>query len=403
MSFKFALSTFTAFILISFSSVIFGQTNEWVGTWITSPQLVEQRNNPPEPGLSNNTLRQVVHVSIGGERLRVKFSNEFSESPIIMHSVHIAVSVGGDSIDTNSDLTLSFDGNPEVTIKPGVAIMSDPFHFLLKPLSNVTITIYFGDTSPDVTGHPGSRTTSYILPGNEVSEINLPGAVQTDHWYIINGIDVVAPKSAAVVVLGNSITDGRGSGTNKQNRWTDELARRLQENQDTREVAVLNAGIGGNCVTHNCLGPSALSRFNRDVLGQAKVRWLIILEGINDIGGSRGTEGATKVADNLISSYKQMIDSAYAKGIRVYGATITPFGGSFYDSPEHETAAKIVNEWIRTSGEFDAVIDLYKALSDPDNPTHLLPAADSGDHLHPSEKGHRMMAEAVDLTLFKSP
>ena len=402
MSFKSALSTFTIFIILFFSSVIFGQTNEWVGTWTTSPQLVEQRNNPPEPGLSSNTLRQVVHVSIGGESLRVKFSNEFSTSPVTMHTVHIAVSAGGDSIETNTDQELSFYGKPEVTIKPGVAIMSDPFHFVLKPLSNVTITIYFGDTSPDVTGHPGSRTTSYILPGNEVSAMNLPGAVQTDHWYIINGIDVVASRSAAVVVLGNSITDGRGSGTNKQNRWPDELARRLQENHDTREVAVLNAGIGGNCVTRNCLGPSALSRFNRDVLGQAKVRWLIILEGINDIGGSRESEGAAKIADNLISAYKQMIDSAHAKGIRVYGATITPFGGSFYDSPDHETASKIVNEWIRTSGQFDAVIDLDKALSDPENPLHLLPAADSGDHLHPSEKGHRMMAEAVDLKLFKS-
>ncbi len=168
--------------------------------WTTSPQLVEQRNNPPEPGLSSNTLRQVVHVSIGGESLRVKFSNEFSTSPVTMHAVHIAVSAGGDSIEANTDLELSFDGNPEVTIKPGVAIMSDPFHFVLKPLSNVTITIYFGDTSPDVTGHPGSRTTSYILPGNEVSAINLPGAVQTDHWYIINGIDIVAPKSAAVLL-----------------------------------------------------------------------------------------------------------------------------------------------------------------------------------------------------------
>ena len=403
MSFKSALSTFTIFIIVFFSSIIFAQSNDWVGTWTTSPQLVEQRNNPPDPGLSNNTLRQVVHVSIGGERLRVKFSNEFSESPVTMHSVHIAVSTGSDSIDTNTDVALSFDGKEEVTIKPGTAIISDSFDFKLKPLSNVTITIYFGDTSPDVTGHPGSRTTSYILPGNEVSAMDFPGAVKTDHWYTINGIDVVAPESpGAVVILGNSITDGRGSGTNKQNRWPDELARRLQENQDTKLVAVLNAGIGGNCVTRNCLGPSGLSRFDRDVLGQAKVRWLIILEGINDIGGSRGAEGATKVANNLISAFKQMVDSAHAKGIKVYGATLTPFYGSFYDSPDHETAAQIINEWIRTSGYFDAVIDFDKALSDPQNPEHFPPAADSGDHLHPSEKGHRMMAEAVDLALFKS-
>ncbi len=402
MSFKSALSTFAIFILFFFSSVIFCQTNEWVGTWTTSPQLVEPRNNPPEPGLSNNTLRQVVHVSLGGDSLRVKFSNEFSTDPVTLHAVHIAVSAGGDTIDTNTDKALSFEGKQEFTIKPGTTIISDPFHFVLKPQTNVTITIYLGDTSPNVTGHPGSRTTSYIVQGNNVTAMNLPGAAKTDHWYIINGIDVVAPKSAgAVVVLGNSITDGRGSGTNKQNRWPDELAKRLQKNQDTREVAVLNAGIGGNCVTRNCLGPSALRRFNRDVLGQAKVHWLIILEGINDIGGSRGTDGAVKVADNLISAFKQMIDSAHAKGIRVYGATLLPFGSSFYDSPGHESAANKVNEWIRTSGQFDAVIDLNTALSDPENPMHLLPAADSGDHLHPSETGHWMMAEAVDLKLFK--
>lgn len=403
MSAKSALSTLTISIIVFFSSVIFAQANDWVGTWTTSPQLVEQRNNPPDPGLSNNTLRQVVHVSIGGERLRVKFSNEFSRQPVVMHSVHIAVSEGSDSIDTNTDLALSFDGKPEFTLKPGTAIMSDPFNFELKPLSNVTITIYFGDTSPDVTGHPGSRTTSYILPGNEVSAMNLPGAVKTDHWYIINGIDVVAPESpGAVVILGNSITDGRGSGTNKQNRWPDELARRLQKNQDTRNVAVLNAGIGGNCVLRKCLGPSGLSRFDRDVLGQAKVRWLIILEGINDIGGSRRAKVSAKVANDLISAFKEMVDSAHAKGIKVYGATLTPFEGSFYDSPDHEAAAKIVNEWIRTSGYFDAVIDFAKALSDPQNPGHYPPSADSGDHLHPSEKGHQMMAEAVDLALFKS-
>ncbi len=402
MSFKSALSTLAIFILFFFSSVIFSQTDEWIGTWTTSPQLVEPRNMPPDPGLSNNTLRQVVHVSLGGESLRVKFSNEFSTNPVTMHTVHIAVSAGGDSIETNTDQELRFDGKPEVIIKPGTTVTSDSFHFVLKPQTNVTITIYFGDTSPDVTGHPGSRTTSYIVQGNNVTTMSLPGAAKTDHWYIINGIDVVAPKSAgAVVVLGNSITDGRGSGTNRQNRWPDELVRRFQENPDTRQVTVLNAGIGGNCVLRNCLGPSALSRFNRDVLGQAKVHWLIILEGINDIGGSRGVEGAAKVADNLISAYKQMIDSAHAKDIRVYGATLTPFGGSFYDSPDHESAANKINEWIRTSGQFDAVIDLNTALSDPENPMHLLPAADSGDHLHPSETGHRMMAEAVDLKLFK--
>lgn len=232
--------------------------------------------------------------------------------------------------------------------------------------------------------------------------MDFPDAVRTDHWYIINGIDVVAEKSAAaVVVLGNSITDGRGSGTNKQNRWPDELARRLQENPNTQLVAVLNQGIGGNCVLRNCLGPAALSRFERDVIAATKVRWLIILEGINDIGQTPSAEAAAKVANDLIAACEQMIDRAHDKGIKVFGATLLPFSGSFYDAPHRETARSTVNEWIRNSGRFDAVIDLDAALRDPAAPLHLLPAADTGDHLHPNETGHRMMAEAVDLALFK--
>ena len=386
--------------LTSFSS--YGLAQQWVGTWSTAPQLVESRNKPPEPGLSHNTLRQVVRVSLGGDSLRMRFSNEFGTSPVTLAAVHIAVSAGGSVIDTSSDRSISFGGESEVTLKPGTAVTSDPFRFALKPRTDATITIHFGDTSPDVTGHPGSRTTSYLLPGNRISSADFAGSVQTEHWYIVDGIDVMAPdSSAAVVVLGNSITDGRGSGTNKQDRWPDELARRLQENPATRQVAVLNEGIGGNCVLRNCLGPSALSRFDRDVLNQSKVHWLIILEGINDIGQAWNAKAADEVAKGLIAAYGNMIDIAHAKGIRVYGATLTPFGGSFYDSPERQSAWKMVNEWIRSGGHFDAVIDFDAALRDPANPLHLLPDADSGDHLHPSETGHRMMGEAVDLKLFR--
>ena len=391
--FIFSLLSFCSAETISETSI----QQKWVGTWTTSPQLVEPANNPPGPGLSNNTLRQIVHVSIGGDSLRVRFSNEFSTSPVKLNAVHIAVSIDSSTIDPNTDLAIKFNGDSAVTIEPGAAITSDSFRFKLDPLSNVAITIYFGSTSSDVTGHPGSRTTSYLLTGNQVSKVNFSGAVQTEHWYIINTIDVKAPDTAAAVVtLGNSITDGRGSGINKQDRWPDELARRLQDSTDTQQVAVLNAGIGGNCVLGACLGPSALSRFQRDVLDQNGVKWLIILEGINDIGGSYGTS----VAQNLINAYRQMIDEAHAKGIFVYGATLLPMEGSSYYSADHETSRETVNQWIRNSGSFDAVIDFDKALRDPADTLRLLPADDSGDHLHPSETGHRVMAEAVDLNLF---
>ena len=336
-------------------------TEKWVGTWGTAEQLIEPSNMPPKPGLSNNTLRQIVCVSLGGNRLRVRFSNEFSTSSVTLITVHLAISASGSAIDSATDNTLLFDGKPEVAIAAGTAVTSDPLVFSVKPRTNLAITIHFGNTSPDLTGHPGSRTTSYLLSDNQVSSVNFSGAITTDHWYIIKGVDVEAPESAAaVVVLGNSITDGRGSGTNKQNRWPDELAIRLQKNLNTRQVAVLNMGIGGNCILRNCLGSAALSRFENDVIAQNGVRWLIILEGINDIGQAPKADSATAV--NLIAAYKQMIDLAHVNGILVYGATLLPFGGSFYDSVDHEAAREQVNEWIRNSGRFDAVIDLDAAL-----------------------------------------
>lgn len=413
---------FNLFIKIEFSSAIifiwlliwifaspsFSQQNEignpgkmWIGTWTTSPQLVEERNNPPSPGLTNNTIRQIVRISLGGDSLRVKFTNEFSTNSVTMKEIRIALSTGNGSIDTTTQVTLLFNGKKEITMEPGSTVTSDPFEFFVIPKTDIAITTYFGKTSPDVTGHPGSRTTSYILTGNQVGKKEFVNAVTTEHWYVINGIDIKATdESATLVVLGNSITDGRGSGTNKQNRWTDILAERLLANPETQNIAVLNAGIGGNCVTKDCLGPSALSRFERDVLKQCKVKWLIILEGVNDIGGAQGFDGAESVAKSLIGAYEKMIDEAHSKGILVYGATIMPFGTSFYDSEEHRLARQIVNDWIRNSGRFDAVIDMAAIMSKADNHEILKEEGDTGDHLHPNEEGHRMMAESVDLKLF---
>ncbi len=378
------------------------QTENWVGTWATAPQLVEPGNMPPSPGLSNNTLRQVVRVSIGGDVLRVRFSNVFSQQSVTMKSVAIAVSLEGSLVDVSTQKLLTFYGEHNVIIQPGEEVVSDPVSFSLAPGSRLAITIGFGETSPTVTGHPGSRTTSYILDGDQISSADFANAVPTDHWYNINAMEVqTAPQAAAIAVLGNSITDGRGSGTNKQNRWTDILSERLLMNQKTSNYSVLNLGIGGNCVLRSGLGPTALNRFDRDIISQNGVRWLLILEGINDIGGIRSRENAPQVVNELMDAYNQMIDKAHAKNIKVYGCTILPFAGSFYDTPFRQEARDMVNEWIRKSGKFDAVIDFDKVMSSVDEPKKMQADIHDGDLLHPNELGYRKMGESIDLNLFK--
>ncbi len=370
----------------------------WLGTWTASQQLVEPRNMPPTP-LANSTLRQVIHVSLGGPQIRVHLSNVFGDGPVAIGAARIARSAGGSAIEPASEKTLTFGGADSVTIAAGQAVTSDPLDFNVAPLSNLAVTLRIGAAPAALTGHPGSRTTSYLKAGDWVTAPNLADAAATEHWYVLAGLDVVA-EGAAVVALGNSITDGRGSGTNKDDRWPDNLARRLVLGSRIPGVAVLNAGIGGNCILKACLGPAALSRLDRDVLEPSGVRWVIVLEGVNDIGGARAPGAAATVASDLIAADQRIIARAHERGLKVFGGTITPFGGSFYDGDEREEARQTVNRWIRTSGAFDAVIDFDAAVRDPSQPRRLLPTADSGDHLHPNEEGYRVMADAVDLGLF---
>jgi lysophospholipase L1-like esterase len=373
-------------------------TECWIGTWASAQQLTEPQNKPPAPGLPNNTLRQVVHTSLGGSKLRIQFSNEYGNGPVTINAAHIAVSKGGNAIDAATDKALTFNKAPSITIPAGQAEYCDTLDFNVAPLSNLAVSIYLGETPNDVTGHPGSRTTSYIQAGDAVTAADMNSAVKTEHWYILSGIDLWLDDSyACVVTLGDSLTDGRGSTTNRNNRWPDNLALRLASDPKNAKTGVLNMGIGGNAAVSGGLGPTALKRFKRDVLRQNGVRWVIILEGVNDIGGTQ----SPKVADTLIAAYEKFINQAHDQNILIYGAPILPFGGSFYDSNDHQAARQTVNKWIRTSGKFDAVIDMDAAVCNPADPNKLLKAYDSGDHLHLNVAGYQRMAEAINLDLFK--
>jgi lysophospholipase L1-like esterase len=395
-----------------FAVIVDGQSSarrEWVGSWAASQQIPEPQNALPSDDLRDATLRQIVHLSAGGSTLRVHVSNAFGTLPLHLVSVHIArpISSSAPSIDVATDKALTFFGKPDVVIPAGAEYLSDPLEYPLAPLSDLAVSIRYDQAPVQQTGHPGSRATSYVVHGDAVATADLPGAKKVDHWYQLSAIDVLA-KGAALVALGDSITDGHGATTNGNDRWTDVLAKRLQASRKTMNIGVLNQGIGGNHLLTDGLGPNVLARFDRDVLAQTGVRWLIVLEGVNDLGGLTRLSDPANVehlafVDRVIASYVQIVARAHAAHIQVFGATITPYTGSDYYHPpaSNEADRQAINQWIRTPGHFDAVIDFDKALADPGHPDHLAPAYDSGDHLHPSPAGYRVMGEMIPLALFR--
>lgn len=381
------------------------QEDRWIHTWTAMPQLCEPNNMPPAPFtqggrvLANATLRQTIRVTLGGQRFRLRINNVFGGAVLPVTGVSIAKPAGGaagvSAIEPGTAVPLTFDGQPSVDVPVGQEGVSDPVDIDVAPGSNLTVTMFLaqGQASNNITSHPGSRTASYLLSGNHLTDADLPGSTRTEHWYFIGGLEVSADENAAgVAILGDSLTDGRGSTTNGNNRWPDLLFNRLQEQPETADVAVLNQAAGGNCVLSACLGPSAVSRFDRDILGTSGVKWVIIFEGINDIGGGGGQ------AQQIIAAFQQFIDKAHAKGMKVYGGTLTPVGGSQYAAGEG--ARTQINNWIRTSGAFDAVIDFAAATGAPGNPNQLAPQYDSGDRLHLSPAGYQAMADAIPTELF---
>lgn len=426
----------------------------WVASWGASQQIPEPRNTLPSDDLTDATMRQIVHLSLGGEQLRVRLSNAFGTAPLHLSAVHIAkpVSPASSSIVPGSDRALTFGGAPDVTIPAGAEYISDPIDYPMAPLSDLVITFYEEMPPAQETSHPGSRATTYYTHGNLVSAEELPGAKTIEHWYTVAGLDVAAAPSAfAVVTLGDSITDGHAATTNGNDRWPDVLAQSLQNTAKTRNVAVVNVGTGGNRLLADGLGPNALARFDRDVLARAGVRYLIVLEGVNDLGtlhgviprgsepahseeartvtgnttnGSRGAsresgavqqqhppsfhfpeatpEQHDELVKSMLAAYAQIVTRAHAAGIRVIGTTITPFGGSGYGRAKaNETDRQKINAWILTPGHFDAVVDFAKVIADPQDPTKIAAQFDSGDHLHPSPAGYNAMGKSIPLTIFK--
>jgi lysophospholipase L1-like esterase len=378
----------------------------WVTTWGAAPQLTEPGNLPPVP-LAHSTLRQFIRTSIGGKQLRVRFSNAYGTNSVTINAARIALAPatasGGDGdIHTATDKGLTFRGAPSTVIPPGEVVFSDTIDFDLPALTNVAISIRYGNISATtINGHPGSRSTSFIQPGNAISVASMPSASKTRHWYTITGLEVLADSSSkAIAILGDSITDGRGSTDNGNNRWPDILAERLAANAPTAGVGVINMGIGGNAIFGG-LGPAAVNRFDRDILNQSGVRYFILFEGVNDIGS--GSSSMT-TATNLVNAYAQMATKAKARGLRAYGATITPFGGSGYYSALHEQERQFVNAWIRTNSIFDGVIDFDAVVRDPADPTKFkaeyYPGVNANDWLHLNTIGLKAMADSIDLNLF---
>lgn len=385
-------------------------TSRWVGSWASSQQIPEPRNALPPQALRDATLRQIVHLTTGGKELRVRLSNAFGTGPLTVLAAHVArpVSKETGSIDAASDRALTFGGGASVTIPAGADYISDLLAFDVPALSDLAITIYLEVPPQQQTSHPGSRETSFLVHGDHVADATLTGATTVDHWFFISGVDVQEGAAGkAIVALGDSITDGHATADNSDTRWPDDLARRLQSRPATRDLSVLNVGTGGNRLLLDGLGPNALARFDRDVLGQTGARYLIVLEGINDLGTATRLAPITAAQHTLlvhqmIGAYEQIILRAHEHGITVIGGTITPDGGSDYYHPSAASEAdrQAVNAWIREPGHFDAVVDFDRVVRDPRHPDRLLPAYDSGDHLHPSPAGYRAMAAAVPLTLF---
>jgi lysophospholipase L1-like esterase len=381
-----------------------GGDEHWVGTWATSP--MSYKNGSGTLGDDKGTtLREIEHISVGGSTVRVTLTNEFGAEPLTVTAATIAVRESGSAV-AGTPTPLLFGGRPSVTIPAGALVISDGAALSVKPLSDVAVSLYL-PMQPQtlISRHGFADQTNYRAAGNQTAGADLTGAKTFTSWEFLKGIDVKGDgKGASIVLFGDSITDGALSTLDKNARWPDVLAARLQADKRTEKLGVLNQGIGGNRVLHDTTGPNALARFDRDVLAQTGVKYLVIMESINDIGHAADPDPAKRfdiiTADDLIAGFTQMARRAHTHGIKVIGATLTPYVGAKYQSAEGQAMHEALNQWIRTTKELDGVIDFDKVTTDPAHAGMFLPAYDSGDHLHPKDAGYKAMGESIDLKLF---
>ena len=373
----------------------------WVATWMAAPA----EGGAKAPSIENQTLREIVHTSIGGDSVRVRISNTFGKEPLVIGSAHIALRGSESAIAGGTDRPLRFSGRSSISIPAGALVLSDPVKLAVPATSDLAVSIFFPKPTREDTVHPLALQTSYVSgPGDFTAAASIPSAVKIVTWPFLTGVDVMAlERTSAIVAFGDSITDGYDSTPDTNRRWPNFLAGRLLQESKGAAPAVLNAGISGNRVLQDngSAGRSALERFDRDVIAQPGVKYVIVLEGINDIGGSNH-EPVT--AADIIAGLQQLADRAHEQGLRIFAGTLTPFEGTEYPgyySPEKDKMREAVNKWIRTSHAFDAVFEFDKAVLDPKQPGRILPAMSGPDNLHPNDAGYKAMAGVIDLSLFR--